>query len=460
MITDPTEKCRVFVSRKTSDRKVGARIRKQLEIWSPNLEFFDAEDIKESEDWRARIRKELRSANLLWLVLTKPAMDNFDWILYEAGLFESLEEEDRRKVVCIYADPGDTSTSAEIGIPSQLVYKQAVKATERQILKLLLRLFRDKEFTNTIRPLNERLSEENLRPIAGTIADAINQVDPNRVFQTEYANTYIKLHIPSDVESLVPGIRVESSGKSLEQLFDLGKSPPGGQLWTWGKISEKISLDKDPGFNGRWTKQLDKAISAMKNGDTVRQLTGKFLAADDKLYRPEIEIYEIYENGRLTVDVTFSHQVQDSWLQEAHAPVALAANLALASRIRHEVMEPYLRKLPLWRTEEAKKEGCGELSRLVKQIEHDGYFIRRLTESRLQEAFDEAETKELADLETGYAKEIRPFLEKALRDREVTELGQVLQCWEKNNLQFLRIALHRYEAMLPKASKPRLAAAA
>ena len=459
MFTEPTIKCRVFISRKTEDRNVGERIRKALLDWAPNLEIFDAEDIEPGEDWLVRLRKELKRANILLLLLTKPARDDFDWPLYEAGLFESLDEEDRRRVVCVYADPGETSSSkhrARAQLPSQLGNTQAVKATEPEILKLLVRLFRDRKFTLTVEPLNPRLSEERLRPIARAIADDINRVRSERVSHIEYNNKYIQLDLPPDVNALERSTGIESEKESLRRLFGLRKNPVHGQLWTWGEIADKVVNKHDPaGFNRRWTKQLEGIVSALKTGNDAQQLTGRFLAADGKLYRPEIEVYRIYENDRMTIDVTFSEQVQDSWLRTARAPVALAANLALASRVRHELIEPYLRRVPRWRTETAMEDGCAELSQLVEDIEHDGYFIAQLTKNQLQEAFDETESDELGELNHQYGTKIRPFLDKALVDKEISQLRQVLKSWKRNNLRFLDIGLHRYSQMLGLPESPR-----
>ena len=88
----PTRICRIFVSRKTSDDLVTEMRRKTLMNWAPRrLKFFDAARIEPGANWRTKIREELSRANLFFLVLTNPARDHFDWPLYEAGLFDSLE---------------------------------------------------------------------------------------------------------------------------------------------------------------------------------------------------------------------------------------------------------------------------------------------------------------------------------------------------------------------------------
>lgn len=452
MLEKSTTKCRIFVSRKTSDKELSKKIRRQLRKFGPNLEFFDASDIEPGDGWRHRLRKELKKANILLLVLTKPAEDDFDWPLYEAGLFESLDSEDCRRVICVYADSGDTKAAvqrAKLRVPSQLGDKQAVKATEEEILDLLVRLFHDKEFTGTEEPLNSNVDrEEDLRSIARTIAEDINGVPGDQLKHRKYCNTYVQLQLAPDAK-LDSDTAVESNEESLSGLFGLGKNPPNGQeTWTWEQISSRVEGEGPDSINRRWIQQLEDAVSAMRAGERVHQLTSRFLAEDGKLYRPELEIYRTYENRRMTIDVTFSEQVQDSWLRNASAPVALAANLALASRIRHELIERYLRKVPLWQTEKEKEKGSAVLSQLVEDIEHDGYFIGRLTKNQLQDAFELADNQELAGLRQEYGMKIRPLLGSGLQNLEVTEIGQALERWEKNNLRFLHIGLRRYKEML------------
>ena len=441
MFEAPTKACRVFISRKTSDQGISKRIRKDLEKWAPTLEFFDATSIEPGANWRKTIREELNNANVFFLLLTKPAKDDFDWPLYEAGLFESLDEADRRRVICIYAATGG-------GPPDQLGDKQAVGATETEILDLLLRLFHDKEFSLTTEPLNEKLTGEDLRPIAQSIANDISGVKSDSVARRRHVNPYIQLHLPPGVDSLVPDIAVESDQVSLKQLFGLMEKKP-GQQWTWGEIIDRIH----PGFNLNWAEQLGEAVEAMRTEQDVRQLTGRFLANDGKLFRPEIEIYRTFEDDGMTIDVTFSEQIHLSWIRDIGPPVALAATLALASRVQHELIEPYARRLDdvapgMWYDDPFREGLLAELGRLVKRIEHDGYFIGRLAEDQLQKAFKDEERREYNEVCREYYKQIKASVREALEENDLTKLQKALQRWGDNNLRFLKLGLHRYKTML------------
>ncbi|MCP3964091.1 MAG: hypothetical protein GY719_40190 [bacterium] len=417
------------------------KIRQRLKKWaSKRLEFFDAAKIEPGAKWRETIRTELSQANIFFLVLTNPAMNDFDWPLYEAGLFESLAEEDRRRIVCIY------DADSMKGPPDQLRDLQGVPATKAKILELLLKVFHDKEFSLTKESLNEELTEDDLRGIATEIAADVSGVASDREIHRAHGNPYIRLQIPAGVRSLGPEIKVESDQVSLKSLFEVSDTTS-----TWGEVVKEIPLKKDPdGFNLRWVEQLEAAVSAIRSKESKRapkQLTCKYLARDGRLYRPEIEIYRTFANKRLTVDVSFSEQIQDSWLQDAKKEVALAAYLALASRIRHELIEPYGNKVRRWRPEESEEE-FDELSKLVKTIEHDGHFIGKLIQDQLEHVFEGDEADTFFNLGLEYATTIKPMVHEAMREMDPEKMRKALRDWEKNNLRFLDVGLHRYQKLL------------
>ena len=73
-----SDNCKVFVSRKKSDAHVIDKdIISSLSILAPRrLTFFHDVGIKAGDEWRKKIRSELRDANILILVLTEPAKDD------------------------------------------------------------------------------------------------------------------------------------------------------------------------------------------------------------------------------------------------------------------------------------------------------------------------------------------------------------------------------------------------
>ena len=104
MAHDPREKFRIFVSHKHDDHDFAASLATALGGLSDKMKcFVSGTDLVAGSDWNAEIRSQLMTSHLLILVFTEPSM-NWDWCLYEAGLFTSLGDE--HSVVCLYRPQG------------------------------------------------------------------------------------------------------------------------------------------------------------------------------------------------------------------------------------------------------------------------------------------------------------------------------------------------------------------
>ena len=141
MIGRNTDFVRIFVSHKDEDRAKARTIKDLLEVYAPNrLEFFiSGENIIAGEDWQERIRNELRNSTLLLLLFTEPTK-NWDWCLFEAGLFTPLiDRDEQRRIICIY--PFDS------GGPRPLTNLQGIPADVESVSKFLTSLFRTSDIT-------------------------------------------------------------------------------------------------------------------------------------------------------------------------------------------------------------------------------------------------------------------------------------------------------------------------
>ncbi len=379
-------------------------------------------------------------------MLTRPAKKNFDWPLYEAGLFEDISGSQYRRAICLHP-VGETP-------PPQLAKRQATRATKENILDLLGRLYREPEFSGTRTPLNSKVKDAQLKPMVEAIYEEINGLTSDELKRLEYGNHWIQIVLQQGQMALAPDVEICSSPRSLRNLFDLPPKPAKAGAWTWADIEKRTTLSNDPkGFNTHWIAELREEIAARRDPDCQRadrQLTGRYLGKDGQLYRPEIEICREYKNDRMTIDVTFSRQVQDEWLSNAGAPVALASMISLASRIRHELIEGYLQRLRSWSGEEEIRDGFARLRTLDEVIEGDGFFINRLTKESLGQAFagHRDEAKVLAELHGKFTSEIRPTLAAALDGLDVDKAEQALEAWKENNERFLEIGLKVYADLL------------
>jgi len=102
MTQEPGDKFRVFVSHKQDDHALAQTVKDTLEGLSGRIDcFVSGSDLSAGSDWNAELRSQLAKSYLLILLFTEPSR-NWDWCLYEAGLFTSLGVAEDHSVVCLY----------------------------------------------------------------------------------------------------------------------------------------------------------------------------------------------------------------------------------------------------------------------------------------------------------------------------------------------------------------------
>ena len=116
----------VFISHKHEDHALAVEVKKALEgLVRQNLVecFVSGIDITAGMDWRREIRSVLARSHVLLLLYTAPSK-NWDWCLYETGLYTSFDKAAKNEVssvVCLF-NPGQASPSAIAdlqGVPAE-----------------------------------------------------------------------------------------------------------------------------------------------------------------------------------------------------------------------------------------------------------------------------------------------------------------------------------------------------
>jgi hypothetical protein len=124
MSHDSRDRFRIFISHKHDDHDAAAGMAQALDGLSDKIKcFVSGTDLAAGSDWNAEIRSQLMTSHLLLLVFTEPSK-NWDWCLYEAGLFTSLGDE--HSVVCLYRPKGTSPRPLNTlqGVPVEQVAAQ------------------------------------------------------------------------------------------------------------------------------------------------------------------------------------------------------------------------------------------------------------------------------------------------------------------------------------------------
>jgi hypothetical protein len=239
----------VFISHKHEDHALAIEVKKALEGLNPKLIecFVSGVDITAGRDWRREIRSALAKSHLLVLLFTVPSK-NWDWCLFETGLYTRFDRTEVRSVVCLFT-PGEAP-------PSPITDLQGVPAEAGKVRDFLEDLCRRTwEVSDDWRrgALAPGIAPGSVKDAAGRIAAAF--------CRSGSASTYYPCHrlvlSLSETDDITKGIpetaRVilgpnGTSGYTMS-LFDLAG---GEEDRTWGELVRAVQ-----GAKAAWRRELD-----------------------------------------------------------------------------------------------------------------------------------------------------------------------------------------------------------
>ena len=97
---DEDGKIKIFISHKHEDERTAIGLKAAIERYGAGrVQIFLSEDTPTGSNWINWIQKSLSKSNLFILVFTD-ASRNWDWPLYEAGLFTRLDDIEGRPWKC------------------------------------------------------------------------------------------------------------------------------------------------------------------------------------------------------------------------------------------------------------------------------------------------------------------------------------------------------------------------
>jgi hypothetical protein len=437
-----SEKVNIFISHKHEDEEIALRIRKILKGFddddNPMIEFHLSEEIPGGEPWYEWITSKLKSSNLLILLFTDPTR-NWDWCLYEAGLFDPLDDKIHRRTICLH--------SSAIDPPEPLKHIQAFSASTKDIEKFLIQLFHDKTLTGLEKPIASWISKaEEKRKKA---AEEISKLIDHQPFESiRYINNmFIHVKDPETIQSnrIPPDAKVEAGVKTLE-LFGLSK----GQ-WDWKDLEEKARLGEDK----RWLDELAKAMKSASKGELPEPMQALFHPLRGTvMYRPILYRVDKLADGSIKFKILFCEDV--SWqVQDAPAKQrSLLTSLVMATRFRYEVIKKNLDHDGKLMMRKPEDEICQEIRQVILSIEAEAASRGLLNKQNLVENFGSVENQQAVSKILDEWNGMRGQLFEDLKEIKCDSMELHLNKLGEMNDQFLLLAVQRFHQLLEEETKP------
>ena len=272
----------VFISHKHEDHALAVEVKKAMEGLSPLIDcFVSGVDIPAGMDWRREIRSVLAKSHLLVLLFTAPSK-NWDWCLYETGLYTRFDRSEARSVVCLFS-PGEAS-------PSPLADLQGVPANADKVRAFLDPLCRRTwEISDDWRrgALAPQIADDQVEAAARAIAEAFRRSGSGSTYHPCH-RLVLSLSESDDIASGIPeSARVmvgpnDTSGYTMS-LFDLAG---GTGKRTWGDLLRAVD-----GTEAAWRCELDSHFLQALDEQLFPPMEGRMRAGgksrgQERVYRP------------------------------------------------------------------------------------------------------------------------------------------------------------------------------
>ncbi len=266
----PDDRFRVFISHKVENHSLALAVKESLEGLTPKIEcFVSGLNVSAGVDWHRWIKDSLAQSHLLVLLFTRPTAQ-WDWCLFETGLFTRADVDEVSAVVCLF-DPGEAT-------PDPLANLQGVPATYADVQRFLDDLCRATWRVSDdwrLGALLPRVRPEKLAEAAKHIVDSFPRSAGGAAPHYPCHRVVLDMQHIDTIDGGIPEAArvVVGPGATTDftlALFNLAETSSGV---TWGDLVDAVD-----GGDAVWRKQLDRRFVAALNKELFTPITGTFRA--------------------------------------------------------------------------------------------------------------------------------------------------------------------------------------
>jgi hypothetical protein len=284
MTQDSGNKLQVFVSHKHDDHALAETVKTTLEGLSGRIEcFVSGSDLSAGSDWNAEIRSQLAKSHLLILLFTEPSR-NWDWCLFEAGLFTSLGVAEDHSVVCLYRPQGASPRPLKNlqGVPVEADLLQGFLS---QLCKETWRIAKDWRLGALLPRVPQKKIEEAsdniIKAFSPKIIEALPDVGKEDLIYHPCHRLVLDLGTIETIEAGIPreALVVEGDGATSNFTLTLFNLTHGRLARTWGDL-----VDAAGGADATWLTDLDQHFVA---------------ALHEELFSPSTSMIQLWDTWHL-----------------------------------------------------------------------------------------------------------------------------------------------------------------
>ncbi len=440
ILTFINRKINVFFSYKKKDEETARVIvellrKKSADKLKITYQYEFGDDVV-GKKWRSKIHSEINNANWFILLLPDPG-DDWDWCLYETGLFEA-QATSADRLICLH--------HPDTNIPNPIEGYQAVAANEDEVEKFLRMVFIKDNPVYGWGPINKAIEDE----IPEMAKEVVNAIRSPVTLVREVYEPWIELVVENpgkleNADELDKAIVKDANANALNLFRLLRKKITWGEFWQ--------SLPTTNGHNGQWRQDLFRVIRKIGNDQQYYPVQAVFRNIEGKMYRPVVcAVDRDGRDGPIKVfHITFIEDMTSVDRSVMPKELSVLANtLRSTFRFRWEVLEKFSKE-PF--TED--KISC--LQTALRRIRQDWESRNIGGEKEILELFPEEEQRNrITEMIQNWRKvqndEKSGALDIAIRDQDLDRIPSILKRFLPMNQDFLEMAAERFTRLVTEYS--------
>ena len=436
----------IFVSHKHDDRLAAMQIKTKFEdLGGDRLDVYVSELIPAGEQWDPKIHQWLKESDWLLLLYTGPGVE-WDWCLYETGFFAGSHDTSNKRLVCLHR--------AGVELPGPLQAWEAV--TEENCDALLDAIFR-KPAQPGAKPLHARIADQTLKTLAHEIMDGLTEKPTPTVF-TPYVELLLEDRHKRELLSTrkLPGDVAITVDVKAREIFGVADTVR-GQAVCWSDIATGLERTRQKG----WIRGLSDSIRRLCEKQSVSTTFPIVYSVTDgakRRWRPILYSVQL-GGGTEMFRIILSEILPEDDPRPSDPRLDHCTVLMTMSRmIRFGIIDKYR---PLVRQLQMRKKTGGTISpeemeafeaippaldRMETEAINSG--IQTLDSVIALFGADQSEQSRKLESWTSEWMEYRKQLLRAVTDRNLDQLENVLNGMRDVNRDGLRLIAHRFSELI------------
>ena len=370
-----------FISHKvTTHSRSAQRIKEILESRTDRISVQISENIPAGEQWEHWLTQKIGGSKLM-IVLLPEAGRSLTWIRREIKLFESKCPDGR----LIILKPSTLKT------PSFLAKKQVINLDVEQIQKHFLKpLYYQDDFTKLGTSLNPRIARAEIARDAKELELAVRGlINPKTYRYGESLVVTIDDAKELRESRIIPDSATVDAPNRCEDILNWTL-----KSFTWAELRHHAEIDIGKGTF--WITEMQEVMADIANDQPPRAMTSTFRGRGanvaGKIYGPQLHHVTLVEEAPVQYHFDF-YEVLVPELVRGPGRIGKVFNLLhVASRVRWEVLNPYLklqnREGELALSEQEKAEMIGKVIGSFRVIETEAERHNIFDPSNIDDVFE------------------------------------------------------------------------